>query len=91
MMDWLAQQNEGMLIPLVAITGGVLIVIVSVVSRAWSRVRCAEMQARQAEADAALKQQMIERGMSAEEIERVLAAGQSKTPNQHALVGERVA
>lgn len=33
---------------------------------------------RQAEMDAALKQEMLQRGMSAEEIERVLAAGRPK-------------
>jgi len=89
MLEWLAQQNAGMLIPLVAITGGVGIAIISVVASAWTRVRRAELQARQAEADSVLKQQMIERGMSAEEIERVLAAGQSP-PQQNALVGERM-
>jgi hypothetical protein len=33
---------------------------------------------------------MIERGMSAEEIERVLAAGQTATPKKNELVGDRM-
>jgi hypothetical protein len=91
MLDWLSQQSAGQMIGLVAVIGGPLIAIVAIVSAAWARVRRAELQARQAETEAVLKQQMIERGMSADEIVRVLAAGQGKNSKQHANAEERVA
>lgn len=60
----------------VATVGGILFLAISVVSAQWASVRRAEMRAQQAEHELALKQQMIERGMSADEIASVLAAGQ---------------
>jgi hypothetical protein len=77
MLEWLSQLSAGQMIGLIGVIGGPLIAIVAIVSAAWARVRRAELQARRAETDAALKEQMIERGMSAEEIVRVLEAGQS--------------
>ncbi len=76
MLEWLSQQSAGQLIGLTAVVMGPLIAITAVASAAWARVRRAELQARAAESDAVLKQQMIERGMSADEIVRVLEAGQ---------------
>jgi hypothetical protein len=78
MMDWLSNQNAKELIGLAAVVGGMLIAMVAIVSGQWARVRRDELRARQAEVDAALKQQMIERGMSADEIVQVLKAGQTK-------------
>ena len=46
--------------------------VVSTISYYWSKVRRAEIEA-------ALKQEMIQRGMSADEIEKVLAASGKKT------------
>jgi hypothetical protein len=57
----------GMIIPIVAIVGGVAIAIIAVVSSH-------AVKARQAELEAALKQDMLNRGMSAEEIQRVIEA-----------------
>jgi hypothetical protein len=71
MFEWLSQQSAGQLIGLTAVLMGPLIAIVAIASAAWARVRRMEMEA-------SLKEQMIERGMSADEIERVLAAGQGK-------------
>jgi hypothetical protein len=76
MSDWLSQQSAGQMIGLISVVGGLLIAITAIVSAAWARVRRAELLARLAESDAVLKQQMIERGMSADEIVRVLEAGQ---------------
>ena len=78
MLEWLSHQAAGQMIGLIrsAVIGGPLIAIVAIVSAAWVRVRRAELQARRVETDAALKEQMIERGMAAEEIVRVLEAGQ---------------
>jgi hypothetical protein len=75
MFEWLSQQSAGQLVGLTAVMMGPLIAIVAIVSAAWARVRRVEVQARLAETDAVLKQQMIERGMSADEIVRVLEAG----------------
>ena len=54
-------------IGLAAIMTGATFLIVWVIAHYWRRVRVAAYNAR-------LKQLMIERGMSADEIERVLAA-----------------
>jgi hypothetical protein len=51
--------------------------IVTDVAKNWRRVRVSEQQA-------ALKQSMIERGMSADEIERVLNAGVSSRRDEPA-------
>jgi hypothetical protein len=59
-------------IPLVAITSGCLVVICTSVAKQWRRVR-------QAEIDAALKHKMLEQGMSADDIQKVLDAGAVKS------------
>jgi hypothetical protein len=62
-------------------TAGVLIVGVSSLAKAWSRVR-------KVEAETALKQDMIARGMSADEIERVIGArGSSSNDRQPSSSG----
>jgi hypothetical protein len=91
MLDWLSQQSPGQLTGLVAVVMGPLIAIVAIVSASWARVRRNELQAHIAEMEAALKQQMIERGMSADEIERVLAAGQSNKGTKKKNVEDPVA
>jgi surface antigen len=91
MSDWLLQQSPGHLISMVAIVMGPLIAIVAIVSASWARVRRAETHVQIAEMEAALKQQMIERGMSADEIVRVLEAGQSSKGKKNKGVEEPVA
>ena len=68
MQDFLSIFNGGQLIGLVAVAGGLLIAAVSVITGAWVRIR-------QTEATAALKQDMLNRGLSAEEIRSVIEAG----------------
>lgn len=53
---------------MVATVAGVLAGIVGTIAKNWRKVRIAEQEA-------ALKQSMIDRGMSADEIVRVLAVG----------------
>jgi hypothetical protein len=91
MLEWLSQQSAGQMIGLIAVIGGPLIAITAIVAAAWARVRRAEFLAHQAETEAALKQQMIERGMSADEIVRVLAAGQSNLGKPKPVAEEEVA
>jgi len=55
------------MIVLVAVFGGLLTGIIAVLATQWRRVRVTE-------AETALKQQLLEKGMSAAEIEQVLKA-----------------
>jgi hypothetical protein len=64
---WLAVVGLAMLVPLTAIVFGTITGYL--------------IKTRQAELDAALKQEMLQRGMSAEEIQMVLAAS-SKPPRR---------
>jgi hypothetical protein len=58
---------SGTLIPIIAIGGGLLIPIVGIIAYSWRRMRHLELEI-------GLKNEMIARGMSAEEIERVIRA-----------------
>jgi hypothetical protein len=68
-------RNPGILVALVAIIGGCLVAIISTMSSAWRQVRVAEQEN-------VLKQEMLQRGMSAGEIERVLTASPTKLPTE---------
>ncbi len=67
MWDILDKFSPGQFIGLVATVFGILGWVITVVAAQWRRVRVAEMEA-------ALKQQMMERGMNAAEIQEVLRA-----------------
>ena len=56
-----------MMIPLAMMIGGTMIAIITVIACQWRRVRLAEMKA-------SLKQQMLDKGMSAAEIDQVIKA-----------------
>src|SRR5262245_61201373 len=58
-----------LLIPLAAILCGALVALVAILAHQWRAVRRTEMEL-------ALKQDMLRRGLSVEEIERVLRASQ---------------
>jgi len=74
MDEFLARFQPGEFIGLVAVLVGPLIAVTAVVASQWRRVRIAEMEA-------ALKQQMLDKGMSAAEIEQVLGASQGGKPS----------
>jgi hypothetical protein len=74
MSDLLSRMNGGELIGFFAVVGGLLFVATAAIAGIWAGVRHAEFRARQLEAEIALKQDMISRGMSADDIERVLTA-----------------
>jgi len=69
MTEWLSRGDPSsiipLLIPIVAIFMGCLTGMVAIITGNWQRVRKAELAA-------ALKQEMIQRGMSSEDIKRVL-------------------
>ncbi len=64
----------GLLIPLLAIAGGIVIALTAVVTSHYRKSQRDEM-------DTTLKLEMLERGMSADEIERVLRA-KSDSPEE---------
>jgi hypothetical protein len=77
MQDFLTQLvQQGYIVPLGLTAIGALIAIVSVLAAYWHKVRVAEM-------DAALKHKMLEQGMSADDIKKVMEAstGSGSTPS----------
>lgn len=64
----LSKFDAGELIGLVSVVGGLLCGITAILAGTWSKVRRTEIAA-------SLKQEMLNRGMSAEEIRTVLEAG----------------
>ncbi len=68
MDNLLSKIEPGQLIGLVAVGGAMLVAIISVVMRHW-------VDLRRTTSAAALKQDMLERGMSADDIQTVLDAG----------------
>ncbi len=78
MSDLLYRMSGGELIGFFSVVGGMTIALCAIIGGLWATVRNAEFQTRQVELQTALKQDMLNRGMSAEEIERVIAAGQPK-------------
>lgn len=77
MLDFLDKLDHQELFSLaggtVVTIAGSLVAIVAIIATAWRRTRVAEMQL-------ALKQQMLEKGMSAAEIEQVMRASQEPAP-----------
>ena len=68
MSEFLSKFNGGEVIGFVAVLGGLLIPTIAVITFHWRRARAAELEA-------GLKQQMLEKGMSAAEIVQVMNAG----------------
>jgi len=64
-------RDFGELMGFLSVGGGLLIGIIAVVGGIWQKIRRAEIAA-------ALKHDMLERGMSADEIRTVLDAGTKK-------------
>jgi hypothetical protein len=72
MTDLLSKFDGDQLIGLVALAGGLLCGIVAIVGGFW-------LQIRKAEIGAALKQDMLNRGMSADDIRTVLDSGANRS------------
>jgi hypothetical protein len=56
----------------------IIVGLPAVIGAFWVQARANDNKARQAEAELELKQDMIKRGMPADEIERVLKAGKEE-------------
>jgi hypothetical protein len=68
MGEYLSKLDGGELIAVIAIVGGLICGVIVMIGEFWRRIRKAEI-------DAKLKTDMLDRGMSAEEIKTVLEAG----------------
>lgn len=68
MSELLSRFNFGELMGFLAVGGGLLIGLVAVAGGLWANIRKTEIAA-------ALKQNMLNRGMSAQEIQAVVEAG----------------
>jgi len=68
MIETLSRMNYGEMMGFVALAGGLLIGFIAVLGGLWTEVRKTEIAA-------GLKHDMLERGMSAGEIQTVLDAG----------------
>ena len=68
MSEFLAKFSGGEMIGFASVVGGLLLAAIGVMVVQWRRVRVAELEV-------GLKQQMLEKGMSAVEIEQVMNAG----------------
>jgi hypothetical protein len=66
MLEWVMSLGAA-IIPVIAIAGGILVAVVAILAGTWHKNRKTEMEI-------ALKQDMLNRGMSVEEIERVMRA-----------------
>jgi hypothetical protein len=73
-LEWLSGRHSEQEFMLLAWSALFLLTVVAIAGYFWARIRKAEFQARQAASEASLKQDMLNRGMSADEIERVLKA-----------------
>jgi hypothetical protein len=78
MSDLLSRLDGGEVLGFIAIVGGLSVLAISILGSCWSSARRAEHRTRQLEIESALKKDMLDRHMSAEDIERVLNAGQTK-------------
>jgi hypothetical protein len=86
-------QEPKLIVPVVAMIGTALVFIVWIVAAHWKRVR-------QLQIEASLKQDMINRGLSAGDVERVLWASSTPPPapptpesisdNEYALVEKMI-
>jgi len=70
MGDFITEIGFGQFIALVSVVGGLLIPLVAIIGGLY-------VKHRKIQVEAALKQRMIERGMSADEIKEVIGAGKA--------------
>jgi hypothetical protein len=68
MTDFLSRVDGGELIAIIAVGGGMLIALLSIAAGVWHKVKSEQIAAD-------LKKDMLDRGMSADEIKTVLEAG----------------
>ena len=72
MIELLSKFDGGELIGVIAVVGGLLCAITAIIAGAWTKVRRTEIAA-------ALKHDMLNRGMSADDIRTVLETGSKRS------------
>ena len=87
MSEMLDRMSGGELIGFFAVVGSLVVVAATILGSLWAIVRRGECHTRRVELETGLKQDMLNRGMSVDEIERVLAAGAPKS--QHSACASR--
>jgi hypothetical protein len=80
MYDYLLRFSPGEMIAIVAIVGGLFFLTATVAADTWQRARKVELEIK-------LKQDMLDRGMSADEIRTVLNAGKNLNPS---IIGDQI-
>jgi hypothetical protein len=83
MSELLSKFNAGEIIGLVAVLIGPIVLIVAILATNWRRVRIAEVEG-------ALKQQMLDKGMSAAEIEQVIVTSTGDPAVDRAALVQRM-
>jgi hypothetical protein len=73
MVDYLSKYTPGELIALVSVVGGLICGIVTIIAIYW-------YSCHKVDVDAKLKADMLDRGMSADDIKTVFEAGSTTTP-----------
>ena len=68
--NWIQHAIGRDLIAVIAVSGGLLMCIIAILAKNWKNVRIAEIEG-------ALKQQMLDKGMSAADIQQILRASRS--------------
>jgi hypothetical protein len=74
MLEFLSRWDSGEVIGLAAVLGGMLVVIIGTIAHYWAQMRRDELSA-------ALKQEMLNRGMNADQIRQVLEANPKSAEN----------
>ncbi len=81
MSEFIAGLGKGNIFWLLVIGGGVIYGVVYCIVQSWRRVRITEIEA-------TLKQQMLDRGMTAEDIERIMRASSRRAESASEAVTE---
>ena len=72
MYDYLMRFSPGEMIAIVSVVGGLFVILIAIVADVWHRARKVEIETK-------FKQEMLDRGMSADEIKTVLDAGRNRS------------
>jgi len=81
MFEPLVEKNPALLIPILSVVGAAVVFLVWIIAHYWAKIRRMELEA-------ALKKDMLNRGLSPAEIERVLLASATARPQQKEIVSD---
>lgn len=84
MFDSLVSQQPALLVPILSVIGAALVFLVWIIAHYWAAIRRVELEA-------GLKREMLNRGLAAADIERVLmasSAGRDEPTEEKEAIGE---